>query len=38
MATGITQLKNGSTSKDEEIDGYASLIVQKTVCVNSFSS
>jgi E3 ubiquitin-protein ligases UBR4 N-terminal len=33
MAAGSTQLKSGSTSKDEEIDGYASLIVQKTVCI-----
>ena len=30
VATG-SQLKGGSTSKDDEIDGYASIIVQKSV-------
>jgi len=32
MAAGNTQLKSGSTSKDEETDGFAGIIVQKTVC------
>lgn len=30
MATG-TQMKGASTSRDDEIDGYAAVIVQKTV-------
>lgn len=37
MAAGSTQLKSGSTSKDEEIDGFASLIVQKTVFILNVS-
>jgi len=31
MTTGSTQLRTGTASKDEEIDGYASNIVKKSV-------
>jgi len=33
MTTGSTQLRAGSACKDEEIDGYASNIVKKSVPV-----
>jgi len=31
MTTGSTQLRTGTASKDEEIDGFASNIVKKSV-------
>ena len=37
MTTGSTQLRTGAASKDEEIDGYASNIVKKSVHILPFS-
>jgi len=34
MTTGSTQLRTGTVSKDEEIDGYASNIVKKSVSIS----